>query len=336
MTGHRSILAALVLGALAVPALAQPSEATRRADQLFQEGRKLLDAGDAAAACPKFEESQRLDPGLGTLLNLADCYERTGRLASALTAFRSAEEQARTSGEKKREQAAADRARALEGRVARVTITLAPGDRPPGFEVRRGGAVVAALDLGRPIAVDPGTVTIEATAPGYAPFQRSLTVGNSASRLQLDIPVLAPVDGPPPDDHDPHDRPPPPPPPDHTPDATPAVTRVDPGAGRRRIAYAVGGAGVVGLGAGVAVGLIARGRYRDADCPDGVCVDQAALDKANAARRLGNIGTIVGVVGAAAAATGVVLWLTAPRAHAVEIAPSAGPDGAGVTVFGRF
>ena len=148
------VLALVVVLLATSSAVAQPSEAVQRADQLFQEGRKLLDAGNAAAACPKFEESQRLDPGLGTLLNLADCYERTGRLASALSAFRSSEEQARRLGEKRRETAAADRARALEGRVPRVTITLAAGERPTGFEVRRNGAVVTALDYGPDVCVE--------------------------------------------------------------------------------------------------------------------------------------------------------------------------------------
>jgi tetratricopeptide (TPR) repeat protein len=123
---------ALIIAALAGVAMAQPTEAEKRADALFQEGRRLLEAGEVATACPKFEESQRLDPGLGTLLNLANCYERTERLASALAAFRSAEEGARAAGDRTREREASDRARALESRVSRVTIKLAPGERAAG------------------------------------------------------------------------------------------------------------------------------------------------------------------------------------------------------------
>ncbi|MBK9031583.1 MAG: hypothetical protein IPL61_09660 [Myxococcales bacterium] len=326
MRGSATAVVLAFLATLAAGAIAQPSEAVQKADELFQQGRALLDAGDAVAACPKFEESQRLDPGLGTLLNLADCYERTGRLGSALTAFRSAEEQARRLGERKRETAAADRARSLEGRVSRVTITVAAGERSEGFEVRRNGAIVPALDFGRPIAVDPGPITIEAVAPGREPFRRAIDISRTQSQHQVDIPVLAPTRAaPPPDDQV---TPPPPPP--------LVAATVDAGAGRRRLGYIVGGLGVVGLGAGIAIGLKAKGDYGDANCPAGTCASAADLDQANDARRLGTIGTIVGGVGVAALATGVVLWLTAPRSRAVEIAPTASADGVGVTFAGRF
>jgi len=54
--------------------------------------------GDYAAACPKLEESQRLDPALGTLLNLADCREQEGNVATAWSLFRDAESLARRGG----------------------------------------------------------------------------------------------------------------------------------------------------------------------------------------------------------------------------------------------
>src|SRR5512145_2755140 len=57
------------------------------ARSLFDEARALVAAGKVADACPKFEESQRLDPGPGTLFNLADCYERSGRTATAWLTF---------------------------------------------------------------------------------------------------------------------------------------------------------------------------------------------------------------------------------------------------------
>src|SRR5262249_24412526 len=53
------------------------------ADRLFKEAEVLARAGRYAEACPKLEESERLDPGIGTQFNLADCYERTGRVAHA-------------------------------------------------------------------------------------------------------------------------------------------------------------------------------------------------------------------------------------------------------------
>src|SRR6185503_5066326 len=81
---------------LAAPASAEPSAADKAvADALFTEGKKLLAAGRAAEACPKFVESQRLDPGLGTMLNLADCLEQIGQTASAWGLFNELEDAAR-------------------------------------------------------------------------------------------------------------------------------------------------------------------------------------------------------------------------------------------------
>src|SRR6266498_1038121 len=81
-------LAFVLLAHLPGAASAQVSAENRAAAQaLFDLGRTLITSGRAEEACPKFEESQRLDPGVGTQLNLADCYDRTGRTASAWTLY---------------------------------------------------------------------------------------------------------------------------------------------------------------------------------------------------------------------------------------------------------
>src|ERR1700722_8909097 len=93
------VAAFLVLGAL--PARASADEPTAapaapsakegaEAEVLFFEGKQLMLAGKYAAACAKLAASERLDPAAGTLMNLADCYEKNGQLASAWVTFRDA------------------------------------------------------------------------------------------------------------------------------------------------------------------------------------------------------------------------------------------------------
>ena len=95
------------------------------AEALFSEGRRLMTAGKLDEACPKFAESQRLDPAPGTLLNLAACYERAGKTASAWNAFREAEVAAGRAGQKDRAAFAKKQWTRLETKLSLVTISLA-------------------------------------------------------------------------------------------------------------------------------------------------------------------------------------------------------------------
>src|SRR5688572_24536755 len=74
--------------AIASRAAAQPTDSVAAAEQIFEQARAAFDRGDYATACPLFEASQKLDPALGTLLNMATCYEKAGQLASAWGRYR--------------------------------------------------------------------------------------------------------------------------------------------------------------------------------------------------------------------------------------------------------
>src|SRR5271156_3731975 len=88
--GAAAALLACAIALTSFPAWAQKTAEVGKADALFNAGRSLLDAGEYADACPKFAESQKLAPGLGVTLYLADCYERLGRTHSALMEFKRA------------------------------------------------------------------------------------------------------------------------------------------------------------------------------------------------------------------------------------------------------
>lgn len=89
---------------------------------LFRRAKALIAKDKHAEACPLLAESYRLDPGMGTLLNLALCHEATGKVASAWDEFRSVEQQARAAvpPNEKRALLARGHADKLERRLSRL------------------------------------------------------------------------------------------------------------------------------------------------------------------------------------------------------------------------
>src|SRR5205823_5224096 len=132
--------------------------------------------GRYADACAKFQESQRIDPGIGTMLYLADCFEKNGQTASAWSQFLDAAAAARAAGQPDREKKARERASALEGRLNRLSITLLPGADVAGLEVKRDGVVVPKAAFGTPVPIDPGEHVVAASAPGKRPWSTRVPI----------------------------------------------------------------------------------------------------------------------------------------------------------------
>jgi len=164
---------------LVLPVLSLPRSAGAQArdaaagEALFQEGRRLMKAGDYTSACPKLEESLRLDPALGTLVNLASCEEQLGHTATAWQHWRSAADQL-PSGDKRRA-TAVSRAGALEKMLPRLTIALA-SEAPADAEVKRDGVRLGRASLGLPLPVDPGRHLVVISAPGREPREYEATL----------------------------------------------------------------------------------------------------------------------------------------------------------------
>src|SRR5438132_9428411 len=120
--GRRAASAALIACALAWAPAAHAQSGKAAAEALFEEGRKLMADGKAAEACPKFEASEQLDPSSGTLLNLANCYEKQGRTASAWATYKEAASLANANGRSDHLGVAQKRADALAPKLSRVTV----------------------------------------------------------------------------------------------------------------------------------------------------------------------------------------------------------------------
>ena len=184
----RAVLIALALHL----ASAAPARADRVAvaEALYQEGRRLMDAGDYQAACPRFEESLRLDRGTGTLWHLARCYEKTGRLASAWARYHEVAQEARHNREPAKEKAALAAARVLEPRLHRLVIAVPEANRVEGLVVSRDGVDVGPGGWGAAIPLDTGAHQIRATAPGHRPWGIEVDIGGESRTARVEVPRL--------------------------------------------------------------------------------------------------------------------------------------------------
>ena len=154
---------------------------------------QLRSAGQDAQACPKFAQSKRLAPGVGVTLYLADCYERTGRTASAWQEFRDGEKLARERSDKRADVAAA-RAAALEPKLNRLTVEPPGGEMKAGAEVQLDGRRVPPESLNVALAVDPGDHVVTFASPGQALLTLSAHVDASqASTIVRLGPSVAPL-----------------------------------------------------------------------------------------------------------------------------------------------
>jgi hypothetical protein len=331
MLGLRSTRSALLV--LTAPLLTMSARASAddaaTAEALFQEGRKLMEAGLPTAACPKFLESQKLAPGVGTLLNLADCYEQTGQTATAWATFNQAIAAAQHAGRADREKTARERASQLERKLSKLNITVA--DKSEGLEVRRDGVVVERAAFGKPVPVDPGKHVVEATAPGKHKWMNAVDVDATTPLMLVRVPVLEAAS------EEPSPKPPREAPRDLGRDdkdkdtaKEDAKERPSDGSAQRVIGLAVSGVGVIGLAVGAALGLSARSKWSDAEtnhCNNGPVCDQDGVNLVDSAKTMGNLATIFFVGGGIAAVAGLVVYLTAPsgsgpRRSGVFIAPA--------------
>jgi hypothetical protein len=321
--GRRAALVGLLvsvslvsLGIAPVPARADEGDAATpprmdnraRAQQLFDSALADAEAGNLASACPKFLASQEADPKTSTLLNLASCYEKNGQTASAWGAFREAEGLARKVARADWESAARSHAEALEPKLVRLTIQVPEPSRVAGLVVMRDGAKIPAGEWGVAIPVDPGEHLVTAMAMGRAPWETRIPVREASSTIA--IPVL---------DILPPEMTPPPAPAASAPGAETRARPTSWWTPLRTAGVVVAGAGVVGLVAGGVLGLVAKSKYDKARalCTDGArgCPAGAVSDS-DSAYGMATGGTVVFVVGAAAALGGAALVLFSPAPDA--------------------
>jgi hypothetical protein len=311
------------LAACTVAGTAFAQNATAQA--LFDEGKRLVEEGRIAEACPKFLGSFKLDPKPGSAMRLADCYERNGQTASAWVQFLDAASLAHRAGQADREHYAREHAATLESKLSKLTVRAA--SPVPGLQILHDGVEIDSAAWGTAIPFDPGSHKIEATAPGKRPWSTTIQVSAASGTYTVDVPALE----------------------DATsranagkvPVATPAAAEPDPGSKQRVAGITVGALGIVGLGVGAVAGGIAASKWSAAKghCNGTVC-DADGVSDAGAAKTAGNVSTVALIAGAAALGVGIIVYQTAPKRHAKAtgflISTQVSPGAAGCSMRGEF
>lgn len=306
--------ACLFWGALAwadEPAVAPGSRSdAMAAEVLFAEARASMRDGKFAEACPKLEASLRLERAVGTMLNLADCYQQTKRPASAWFWFREGAAQAAKEGQRERASYARERAKDLEPGLCRLAIRVAPGDVPSDVVLRRDDVVVEREAWSVPVPVDPGPhVVVASGAEGRAPFRAEVVVEappeGACAPTFVTLPTFAARTATTPTPAPALEAPPPPP----ARDVAPASRWSTP----HTLALVAGAVGLVGAGIGTGFGIRALSLKSDADrgCTDLGCTAEARATNQDAGASA-DVATVAFVSGAVLVATGAVLWFVAP------------------------
>jgi hypothetical protein len=300
--------AILVVAALGARAHADTD--IQEADKLFAEGLALRDT-NLQQSCDKFRQSFEKNPqAIGTLMNVALCDEKFGKIASAVNKFSEARDRAKEGNLPEYLEEAEKHINALTPDLPKVTVKFLAG-KPNGTKVLIGELVLPMnqIDAGKPVAVDPGELAIVVSAPGRLAYETKMMIGKKEVK-SIEVPELK--------------------------------KGVTVKSSRRTIGLITTISGGATVATSIVIGLFARNRYNDKEaigaCTNGVCPAEAQTKVENA-RQLGTVGTVVGAVGIVATGVGLYLWLTAPKESAdrkVTLVPAVGPETAGLAAVGRF
>jgi tetratricopeptide (TPR) repeat protein len=304
---HLVTLGAFALCLVARAAHADPDEAAR----LFTQGRAAMNAEDYATAADRLSRSHALDPSPGTLLNLAICEEKLGKLGSAWRHLQAVLSD--LPAEDPRRPVAESQADALKGRVPWLTLRLR-AQPPEDLAVAVGGEPIETEDLGSPMAVDPGSVRVVARADGKTKEQ-TVRVGEG-ERKDVDLDALLGT-------------------------ATQPAARIDDsGEGSPVLGYVLLGVGAAGVAVGTYlwVDLNKKQDVIDSNCDASKRCNQLGLDAAEDGKSLTPIYTGAWLVGAAGLAAGTYFLFSGdePADTSPKVAGSPMPGGAVVGMTGRF
>lgn len=334
----RAVAAALTVSTLLASGLVRADERTTSAEELFVHGRAAMDRGDLPRACELLEASLKQEDTLGTLLNVAICHEKLGRLATAWGEFRAVEQRALRSIPPATARAtfAHEHAEALRPRLAKLRVMVDPRVDTRQIEVRVDGVVQSPelWELGFP--ADAGERRVRASAPGKIAVELKVNVVVGPTEAAVTIPPLedAPVVSDSPME-----------------DGARALELLAGARARRTAGFVTGGVGLAFVAAGATFGALALAARSEANGCGDPCystvrdsdqreVRNPALRDASAAYDRGtvfaNLSTGAFALGAVGVGVGLYLVLTSAPRRASAGAPALRLHTSGAAFEGTF
>jgi hypothetical protein len=316
-----SLIASLGISLLPAPARAQdPSadssaEGLKRAREQFGQALALQTAGDWAGALALLKEVAAVKSTPQVRFNMALCEEKLGKLVAALGDYELAAADARAEKADQVAEEVEGRLESLRQRIPKITVKRGAGADTALVVV--DGVSLGDQVVGTPMPTDPGPHTVEASAPGFKPFRKSVRVAEQQSET---VEIVLDAEPPPP--------------------SLGGVTGgVGPVAGRSPVfGYVIGGIGIASLGASGVFFALRASKISDLDkvCPppERQCPSHAQQADIDAGKLDTTIANVTLAVGIAAVAGGLVLVLTSGPSEepSVALAPSLG----GAQLLGRF
>lgn len=290
------------------------------------EGVKLAQDGRCADAIEKLERAEQLRHSSIVQSQLGECYISQGRFVQGAEAMRAVLREGlpeNPSDAMKRAYAVARTQLDLaKNRIGSLTIALEDAAQIQATVTIDGQPIPAAL-IGAARPTDPGEHTVEASAPGYLPAKRRVTLAAGAEDSITLALVADPARGA--SNLTAAETPAPNPAPAALQPSQPLAASGRP---NRIPAFIVWGTGAAAIAVGVGFGWVAMNQTSDLEraCPNKRCPPEQSA-RLDVAKTNGVISSVAFGVGAAAIATGaVLLFLAADREEAPRA--SLGLDGA--------
>jgi hypothetical protein len=293
---------------LALVALVALSSSTARAGdpvaarEQVKLGYTLAQEGKCDEALPHFVESLRLDTKAITLINLAACEEKLGKLADALGHWLEARARAQTEANSAIEEEASKKAHALESRIPKLTLSVKGASA--AVEVVRDGIVLGAASMGVPLPVNPGPHVLVVRDAGHEDSSETISLAEGETKA-VELRVGA------------------------TRNEVHRPLPSEPAGTRRPLLYGGFGAAALGLSVGAVTGLLAFGRAGTAseECPHVSDCSQKGKDAVDSGRTFGTISSIAFVAAGAGAVVGTIGLLSKPtqgRSLGLAVSPVGG------------